>query len=270
MAMFFLREIRLQTRLKGLSGRGIAWILVTVAGTSLALSAAKSTGSGRLAVSQKGGESILAGQSGENIGTLRGGTVVEILEQDGKWVRFRLEGWIWGPSLDGFEEEALVEEEAVAAGTAEGGRAVSRERRKPRAALQKHLPAIKRTINDQYGVFYGISLDRELSELVVRFRVPPISREALERRQLAVQREVARIMAAEREGEGEDAAEVEFRSIRVETNRPDGSGEVGLEIAVTAAADIDSGDAGAVDASTVAEWKKSTRISSDRGQSWSR
>jgi len=257
MAMRFFRQIRLRCR----TARGIAWILVTVAGTSLTLSAAKLTGPGRLAVSQKGGENILAGQSGEYIGTLRGGTVVEVLEQDGKWVRFRLEGWIWGPSLDGFEEEAALEE-----ATAE--EAVVKEestRREPRAAIQNHLPRIKKTINDQYGVFYGIGVDSDLGELVVRFRVPRISREALEQRQLMVQREVARFL------EGE----VEFRRIRVETNRPDGSGQVGLEIAVTAVADIDTDDidtddGGTVDEGTVEEWKKVTRISSDSGQSWSR
>ncbi len=251
MAMRFFRQIRHRRR----TARGIAWILVTVAGTSLTLSAAKLTG-GRLAVSQKGGENILAGQSGEYIGTLRGGTVVEVLEQDGKWVRFRLEGWIWGPSLDGFEEEAALEEATAEEAVVEEESTA----REPRAAIQNHLPRIKKTINDQYGVFYGIGVDHDLGELVVRFRVPRISREALEHRQLAVQREVVRIL------EGE----VEFRRIRVETNRPDGSGQVGLEIAVTAVADIDADDGGTVDEDTVEEWKKLTRISSDSGQSWSR
>ena len=223
---------------------GIALAVLTLVGTCIGLSAAKLTGSGILSVSRKGGESILESQNGDEIGTLLKGTEIELLERDGKWVRFRLEGWIWGGSLEGFEEEAAEEERADPVV----------ERRKPRPALQKHLPKIKKAINE-YGVFYGIGLDSDLGELIVRFRVSGISRGALEHRQMSVQREVVTILEES----------VEFRIVRVETNRPDGSGQVGVEIAVTDVGDIRTGEA-----EDVAEWKSRTRISTDSGQTWSR
>ena len=79
-----------------------------------------------------------------------------------------------------------------------------------------------------------------------------ISREALEVRQMRVQREVVR---------GLEDADLEFKSVRIETNRPDGSGEVGVEVAVTKRADIDAED-------DVDKWKTRSRISTDGGKTW--
>ena len=223
-----------------------AGLAIVLAATSLAL-AAKLTSSRALTVSRSGGENIRKTQNGDKIGTLLEGATVEVLEQDGSWIRFRLEGWIWGPSLDGFREEEEEEEEARPFR--------GRESREARPALQVHLPEVKKLINDDYGVFYGMSIDKDLSQLVVRLRVRNITREALERRQMAVQGKVAGIL--------EDS--VEFTSVRIETNRPDGSGQVGLELAVTELDDIDvDGD------ETLEEWKQHTRLSSDGGKTWSR
>ena len=221
-------------------------LAIVLAATSLAL-AAKLT-SRALTVSRSGGENVRKTQNGDKIGTLLEGATVEVLEQDGSWVRFRLEGWIWGPSLDGFQEDEEEEEEV--AGPVRG-----RESREARPALQIHLAEVKKLINDDYGVFYGMSIDKDLSQLVVRLRVRNITREALERRQMAVQREVVGILESS----------VEFTSVRIETNRPDGSGQVGVELAVNEVDDIDvDGD------ETLKEWKQHTRLSSDSGKTWSR
>ena len=81
-------------------------------------------------------------------------TELERISQDGKWVRFRIEGWIWGPSLKGFEIEEEADENVEQA---------------PKMPLQDNLPRGKRLINESYGLFYGIGLDADLESLVVRF-----------------------------------------------------------------------------------------------------
>lgn len=176
--------------------------------------------------------------NGKKLGTLLQGTEIEKISEDGKWVRFRVEGWVWGPSLEGYEEEEPEEEREAA----------------PRLPLQDAQPRIKRFINDKYGVFYSLDLDEDLQRLSVRLRVQSIEREALERRQMAVQREVLKIL------EGE----VEFDAIRIETNRPDGTGQVGAELAETRAEDVRRYAGG-----EVAEWKAHTRVSTDGGKTWS-
>lgn len=187
---------------------------------------------------EKSIENFRDAPKGRKLGTLLEGTQVERISQEGRWVRFRVEGWVWGPSLEGFEEE----EEPTAAIDA------------PRVPLQDNLPRIKRLIDDKYGVFYGVNLDEIMARLIVRFRVRSIEREALERRQMAVQLGVLEILAGE----------VEFDSIRIENNRPDGSGPVGTEMAETGVDDIRRYAEG-----TTAPWKARTRISSDGGETWS-
>ena len=72
-------------------------------------------------------------------------------------------------------------------------------------------------------------------------------------------------MAVQREVVGILESSVEFTSVRIETNRPDGSGQVGVELAVNEVDDIDvDGD------ETLKEWKQHTRLSSDSGKTWSR
>ncbi|MFH1570730.1 MAG: hypothetical protein ABIL09_22250 [Gemmatimonadota bacterium] len=194
-------------------------------------------------------ENIRDKPKGEKIGTLLQGAEVEELERDGKWVRFRLEGWIWGPSLQGFAESEAGE--GAAAG--EGGEGL--DQRQPRAALQVKVPQIKDLVGGRYGVFYGVSLDRDLRQLVVRFRVRDLSPDALEARQRGVQSDLVELLAGE----------VEFESVRVETNRPDGSGAVGAEVAVTPVTYI-----GDPERQSPEEWRSRTRLSHDGGQTWSR
>ena len=176
--------------------------------------------------------------NGKRLGTLLENTEIEKISQEGKWVRFRVEGWIWGPSLEGFEMQTAVEE------TVEPP---------PTMPLQDNLPRIKRFVNDRHGLFYGVSLDEDLGRLTVRFRVRDLEREALERRQMAVQAGVLDILGSK----------IVFSTIRIETNRPDGSGEVGAEIAETSVSHVRQLAGG-----TVELWKEQTRISSDGGETW--
>ncbi len=177
--------------------------------------------------------------NGKKLGTLLKDVKIERIIQKDEWVRFRIEGWIWGPSLKGF----VAEEEPA------------EERAAPRLPLQDSVPQVKRRVNEKYGVYYGINQDPDLERLVLRFRIPKIERAALERRQMAAQREVVAIL------EGK----VAFDSVRIETNRPDGGGQVGAEIAETRVGDIHRYGDGAVD-----EWKAHTRISTDGGKTWTR
>ena len=224
------------------------WVAMILAGASMALAAAGLRDRGLLTVERRV-ESIRSEPDGEKLGTLLKGAEVEELERDGKWVRIRVEAWMWGPSLAGFEEEeeGKTEESEVTPVT-------RLERREPRAVLPVELNRVRTLINDKYGFFYGISLNDDLQQIVVRFRVEAITREALEQCQMGVQTDLLEILREK----------VDFGSIRVETNRPDGTGSVGLEIAITSVPDIrPPGEA------TTAQWKSCTRLSSDGGDSWS-
>ncbi|MXX36776.1 MAG: hypothetical protein F4Y91_04655 [Gemmatimonadetes bacterium] len=173
---------------------------------------------------------------GTKLGTLLAGTEIESIGEEGQWVRFRVEGWVWGPSLEGYVSEEERDE----------------SREEPIPPLQDERPRIKELVNDRYGVFYGVGLDEDTGRLWLRFRVRDIEREAWERRAYAVQRGAAELLQGR----------VEFSEIRIETNRPDGSGEVGQYIAATAAADL----ARAEDDWEV--WRQHTRFSIDGGETW--
>ena len=174
--------------------------------------------------------------NGTKLGTLLAGTEIESIGEEDQWVRFRVEGWVWGPSLEGY--------------VSEDDRDAPKE--EPIPPLQDERPRIKELVNDRYGVFYGVGLDEDMGQLWLRFRVRDIEREAWERRAFAVQRGAAELLQGR----------VEFSEIRVETNRPDGSGEVGLYIAATAA----DGLASAGD--DWAAWRQHTRFSTDGGETW--
>lgn len=180
-------------------------------------------------------ENFRAAPNGTKLGTLLAGTPIEAIGEEGRWVRFRVEGWVWGPSLAGYaaeEERAEPEEEPV-------------------PPLQDERPRIRELVND-YGVFYGVGLDEDLGRLWLRFRVRDLERAAWERRAFAVQRGAAELLQGR----------VEFEEIRIETNRPDGSGEVGRYVAATTAADL------ARAGSDWAAWRDHTRFSTDGGKTW--
>ena len=101
--------------------------------------------------------------------------------------------------------------------------------------------------------FYSVSYDRDLKEVVLRFKVRDLSPEALEVRLRRAQFEVAALLVAE----------LDFDSVRVETNRPDGSGAVGVEIAVTPVDHI-----GDPEEESAVDWRAHTRRSSDGGDTW--
>ena len=228
-----------------------SFLALPLAGATLAIGVDDLLGARRLEV-EKPVENIRSSPNGEQIGTLVKGVEVEELEREGKWVRINVEGWIWGPSLRGFGPGEAVERLREQEPKEEKSAREPGVRRPPRATLHRHTATAARIVDPEFGDFYGISLDGDLGELVIRFKVTGISREALEVRQMRVQREVVRGL------EGED---LQFKSVRIETNRPDGSGEVGVEVAVTKRDDIDSGD-------DVARWKARTRMSTDGGKTW--
>ena len=180
-------------------------------------------------------ENFRAAPNGSKLGTLLKGTEIEQIGQDGEWVRFRVEAWVWGPSLEGFEVEPEDAEQASAA--------------EPVSPLHDVLPRLKEMVNDKYGRFYGVDFDEDLDRLRLRFRVRDLERAALERRIFTVQHQAVEMLAGA----------VDFVEIRVETNRPDGSGEVGAYIAATTAADL-------VD--DFASWRVRTRFSTDGGETW--
>jgi hypothetical protein len=183
-------------------------------------------------------ENFRAEPNGAKLGTLLQGTEIEQIGEQGKWVRFRVEGWIWGPSLDGYKGQ---EDSADERGADE-----------PISPLLDELPRLKKLVNDKYGVFYGIALDEDLQRLQLRLRVQDIGDEVLQLRLRAVQRGVFEIL------EGV----VEFQVLRIETNRADGSGEVGARIVETTVADlVRYGD----DQET---WRMHTRFSKDGGETW--
>ena len=237
---------------------GAVWLLSLVCCTSLAAMGAVLKESGVLVV-DKPEENIRTGPDGAKIGSLFKGARIEKIGQDGKWVRFRLEGWIWGPSLEGDGEGPEGTEDEAVSAPAKKSTTVTR---KPRTALQINLDQIKNLVNEDYGLFYSIDHDKDLLELIVRFRVQKsISREALERRQVALQ---SRLHDMLRE-------DVEFNSIRVETNRADGSGQVGIEIVVTDVKDLVEAERPAdVREDQLRRWRDRSRISTDGGDHWSR
>lgn len=231
-------------------GRGLPLGLsVLLAGIALAV--AVQLRAGRDYEVARSSESIRATPDGRKIGTLLEGARVEELSRDGRWVKFRVEGWIWGPSLEGFagatDEPESEEGEAAVRGSRQEGE------RKPRPAISVHLDDVRDLIDDHFGQFYGMRLDPDLGELQIRFRVPRLEPEALERRQMRVQLEVL----------GALAGEVEFSRMRVETNRADGSGEVGAEIAVTPVEDIRR-----IAGKDLEMWRQRTRRSTDGGKTW--
>ena len=198
---------------------------------------------------EKPEENIRANPEGRQIGTLLEGARIEEVDRDGKWVKFRIEAWIWGPSLEGWEERRAEPVRKAEAEEDDDEDAA----RKPREALAVHLEDVRELVEDGFGRFYGMRLDTDMEQVQIRFRVRDLEREALERRQMKVQHAVWELLRDK----------VEFESLRVETNRPDGSGEVGVEQASTDVADIRR-----IEGKDFRLWRQTTRRSSDGGETW--
>lgn len=200
----------------------------------------------------KPSEDIRAHPEGRLLGSLLEGSRVEETGRDGRWVKFQLEAWIWGPSLEGFETDGPDETRKAPRVSATADDETDPPRR-ARAALSVHLDDVRELVDERFGRFYGMRLDPDLEQVQVRFRVRDLDPLALERRQMQAQYEIFALL------EGE----VGFASLRIETNRPNGSGEVGIEVAVTSVDDIRriAGD-------DVALWRMATRRSSDGGSTW--
>ncbi len=237
---------------------GVAWLVSLVCCTSLTAMGAALQESGVLVV-EKPEENIRSAPNGQKIGTLFKGAEIEKIGEDGKWIRFRMEGWVWGPSLEAGVESPMQTSEAPAQEAKSPAGLVTR---KPRSAIQVNLSQVRELVNESFGVFYSMNHDKELLQLIVRFRLEEkVGRDILERRQAVIQAQLFELFA-----DG-----IEFNSIRVETNRPDGSGQVGVEIAVTDVADFVEVDRVAdVDDDLLSQWKGKSRISTDAGATWSR
>ncbi|MFT5090061.1 MAG: hypothetical protein ACI906_004667 [Candidatus Latescibacterota bacterium] len=219
-----------------LSPRGaLGLLLVLVSG--LAVLAQESLREGMLRL-ETSVENFRDAPNGRKLGTLAEGTQIEKIAQEGQWVRFRIEGWVWGPSLEGFVEEKPPESTAGA---------------EPRRPLQDAVPRAKRLINESFGTFYGLNIDADLNVLRVRLRVGDIGAEKLERRQLSVQKQVWDLVRDE----------IDVVAVRVETNRADGSGAVGTVIAECKVEALKS-----LKVDDVEQWRKATRFSKDGGKTW--
>jgi hypothetical protein len=101
-------------------------------------------------------------------------------------------------------------------------------------------------------------LDQDLNQVQIRFRVREIDPQVLQQRQMRVQHAVLQLLSKD---VGSDSLVI--KSLWIETNRADGSGEVGTELAVATVADIRK-----IGGDNLALWQQLTRRSSDSGESW--
>jgi hypothetical protein len=250
----------------GMSWRpGIAWFITLVCCTNLtAMGAAleKRLEESVLLIVEKPEENIRSAPNGEKIGLLFKGAQIEKIGEQGKWVQFKMEGWVWAPSLEAAPAGLPAQLSQAGSSQEEGISAPSLVTRKPRSAIQVNLSQVRELVNDDFGVFYSMDHDQDLQQLIVRIRLSEtLTRDALERRQVAIQGQLFDLLAGG----------VEFNSIRVETNRPDGSGQVGVEVVITDVADlVDLNENAEADADQLRRWKEQSRISTDAGVTWSR
>lgn len=220
------------------SKRQLIWVCVLVFCTGLAV--AQQLREGALSV-RESVENMRDAPNGRKLGTLLEGTQIEEISRDGKWVRFRVEGWIWGPSLEGFEEERPREE------------ATSTEP-SPRLPLQDAMPRAKRLINEKYGIFYGLHIDADLELLRIRLRVGEVGAERLRVRQRLVMKAIWDLVGAE--------LNEPISRVRIETNRADGSGAVGMVFAECPVEPL------SVQELSEEAWGSAVRFSEDGGETW--
>jgi hypothetical protein len=153
-------------------------------------------------------------------------------------VHFRIEGWIWGPSLDGFRRE---EDEATGSAA------------EPPMPLLDATPRIRRFVESLDGTFYSVEYDADLQRITLRFRVRALDPEALAAKQMKIQRRLLDILLGK----------LDFARIRVESNRVDGGGHVGLEVA-----EIDTSALAVLDPGDRDGWREAVRLSHDGGRTW--
>ncbi len=198
-------------------------------------------------------ENIRSSPEGLRLGVLEKGTQIEEVARDGQWVKFEFVGWIWGPSLEGFEDRP-VEATSVAPQTKQDSdQRAPGTARQPRQALSVHLDAVRDLVNADFGRFYGLSLDAELARVTLRFRVPDVGEPALLRRVMRAQARVDALLSQD----------VKYEELRVETNRPDGTGAVGQYIVVADTAAIRR-----IGGADLQAWLEAVERSDDGGQNW--
>jgi hypothetical protein len=187
---------------------------------------------------RSGEEAFRDQPDGARLGSLLQGTQVDRIEQDGAWVRVRMEGWV---RADALESPAAQTGGATAA--------------EPASALPLHeaTPRLRRLVNEEYGTFYRVEHDAELGRLTLRLRVAPTAPEELRRKQRRIQGELLQMLGDE----------VGCTQVRIESNRADGSGRVGVEIAETGVAHLRQ-----LAPADTAGWRRATRISHDAGVTW--
>ncbi len=201
-------------------------------------------------------ENIRSSPEGLRLGVLEKGTEIEEVGRDGQWVKFEIVAWIWGPSLDGFEEAGVHLDRSDASGTVASSspqESKTDNAREPRQALNLHLEEVRDLVNEDFGRFYGLSLKAETGVVMLRFRVPDVGERVLWQRQMLAQARVDAILKEE----------VRYNRLRVETNRPDGTGAVGQFVAVADTATIRRIAGEDLDA-----WLKVAERSADGGKTW--
>ena len=243
----------METKQRATRFSGRVLLFLCLFSTSVVLGAGQLLGKYSLEI-EKPVENIRSSPNGEQIGTLIKGTEVVELDREGKWVHVQVDGWMWGPSLRGFEGAGVEPSVDYSSDQHQDRKAEAGGEssvRPERGNLHRYTAVVAKIVEPDLGDFYGISLDKDLQQLVIRFRVRDISREVLEIRQMRVQREVV----------DELVDKVKFKAVRIETNRPNGSGEVGIEVAVTTKDNIRKDH-------DVEQWRGLTRISRDGGKDW--
>jgi len=226
------------------------WLSATLL---VVLSTAQHLRAGRTYEVAKPTENIRSSPEGLRLGVLEKGTQIEEVGREGQWVKFEFVGWVWGPSLEGFEDDSAAIKPSEGTEVAASGSDSSPSVRKPRQALSVHLNEVRDLVEADFGNFYGLSLNPELARVTLRFRVPDVGEPALYRRMMRAQARVDAVLAAD----------VDYEEFSVETNRPDGTGAVGQYIIVADTTAIRQ-----IDGSDVDTWLEAVKRSDDGGETW--
>lgn len=106
-------RLRPGTRL-AVESRDGRWVQVTLEGWLWTRSLqVREEGTHDLVVAAEEGENVRSEPSGEILGRLEEGALLEEVERSSGWIRFRRTGWIWGPSVEILEEDPTPPEPAL-------------------------------------------------------------------------------------------------------------------------------------------------------------